>query len=202
MANNKDNVTVGKPRVGGAVYIAPIGTTLPTNATDDLSSVFKCLGYISDDGLEVEDERETEEINAWGGDIVAILNKSYKTTFKLKFIEVLNVDVLKVVYGESNVTVGDDGMITIKGNNATLSEYVWVLDTITLNNRARRDVYPCGKVSEVGATNYKDDELVGFESTITGMADTEGNSKYTYIQGATSSTSSSTKETTTEETTE
>ena len=41
MANNKANVTTGKPKVGGAVFRAPVGTTLPTDASTALNSAFK-----------------------------------------------------------------------------------------------------------------------------------------------------------------
>lgn len=44
-------VTVSKPKVGGAVYRAPLGTTPPTDATTALDKAFKSLGYISEDGL-------------------------------------------------------------------------------------------------------------------------------------------------------
>ena len=36
---NVENVTTGKPKVGGAVYRAPVGTTLPTDATTALNEV-------------------------------------------------------------------------------------------------------------------------------------------------------------------
>ena len=41
------NVSVGKPAVGGAIYRAAKGTTLPTDATTALGSSFKQLGYVS-----------------------------------------------------------------------------------------------------------------------------------------------------------
>ena len=34
--SNSLNVTAGKPRVKGAVYVAPLGSTLPTTALEDL----------------------------------------------------------------------------------------------------------------------------------------------------------------------
>ena len=47
---NTSNVSTGKPKVTGAVYRAPVGSTLPTDATSALNEVFKSLGYVSDGG--------------------------------------------------------------------------------------------------------------------------------------------------------
>ena len=38
--SNAQNVTVGKPKVGGAVFRAPLGTELPTDATTALNEAF------------------------------------------------------------------------------------------------------------------------------------------------------------------
>ena len=39
-----ENVTAGKPKKGGAVFRAPVGTALPTDTTTQLNEAFKALG--------------------------------------------------------------------------------------------------------------------------------------------------------------
>lgn len=62
MANNKDNVSTGKPKVGGAVFTAITGSTLPTDATTALDAAFKSLGYCSEDGVTNSSGISTENI--------------------------------------------------------------------------------------------------------------------------------------------
>ena len=40
MSQTASNVTAGKPAVGGAVYRAPLGTTLPASAKEKLDDAF------------------------------------------------------------------------------------------------------------------------------------------------------------------
>ena len=76
------NVSVGKPAVGGAIYRAALGSTIPTDATTSLASAYKQLGYVSEDGLTNTNSPESDEVKAWGGDTVLTLQTSKTDTFQ------------------------------------------------------------------------------------------------------------------------
>lgn len=183
--SKKDNVTAAKPKVGGAMYVAPAGTELPTDATTALATAFKSLGYISEDGLTNSNSPESDDIKAWGGDIVLTPITGRPDTYSVKLIESLNVDVLKMVYGDDNVTGTLETGITVKANATDLEEHPIVVDMILRNGVLKRICIPSAKVSEIGEIVYTDADASGYELTLSCQPDADGNTHYEYIKGAT-----------------
>ena len=107
MSNNNAYVSTGKPKIGGAVFRAPLGTTLPTTADETLDAAFVNQGYCSEDGLTNNNNKETESIKAWGGDTVLVVGTEHKDEFGVTLIEVTNPDVLKTVHGDDKILVTD-----------------------------------------------------------------------------------------------
>ena len=181
MAADAKKVTTGKAAVGGAIWRAPLGTALPTDATTALDTAFVCLGYVSEDGLTNNNSPESEEVKAWGGDTVLSMQTGKPDTFAFTLIESMNIDTLKAVYGDDNVDVDVDGNIAIQANSEDAEEASWVVEMIMKGKRARRLVIPDSKISEIGEIVYKDNEPIGYPVTITAVPDTAGNTHYDYI---------------------
>lgn len=175
-------VVAGKPKVGGAIWSAPIGTKLPTDATTSLDVAFKDLGYVSDDGLKNEMTTDTEEIKAWGGDTVLTAQTGASDTFTYKLIESLNIEVLKEVYGAANVTGTLTTGIKISVNSKEKIEHVIVVETI-VRDKFKRIVLPVAKIKEIAEITYVDGEPVGYEVTVQALPDSSGNTHYEYIGG-------------------
>ena len=174
------NVSAGKPKIGGAIFRAPLGTELPEDAKTALDAAFKELGYCSDDGITNSNSPETDNVKAWGGDTVLDLQTSKEDSFQYKLIEITNVEVLKAVYGDDNVTGTLDTGITVKANSNEAESCVWVFDMI-LKNAIKRIVVPSASVTEVADIVYKDSEAIGYETTIKATPDSSGNTHYEYI---------------------
>lgn len=188
MANTVGYVSVGKPKIGGAIYRAPLSAslTIPTDVSTALAADFKCLGYVSEDGVTNSNAITTEKIKAWGGDTVLTPITEKDDTFKFTLIEVMNEDVVKAVYGDDNVTVtaasgSDPKTIAVDVNNDEQPECTWVIDMVLRGGHLKRIVIPDGKITEIGDIVYKDDEAVGYEVTVTAMADVSGNTHYEYM---------------------
>lgn len=179
--NNSAHVTVGKPKVGGAIFWAPLGTELPTDAATALNAAFANLGYISEDGVVNSNSPESDDIKAWGGSTVLTTQTGKTDTFQFTLIEALSVAPLRLVYGVVNVTGDLSTGITIKANDTQQDSGCLVIDMIMRGGVLKRIVLPSAAVSEVGDISYTDSDAVGYQTTLTASPDTTGNTHYEYI---------------------
>lgn len=183
MGNVATNVSTGKPNISGAIFRAPLGTTLPTDATSALDAAFVCLGYASEDGLSNSNEMDVSAIKAWGGMIVYRSLTELTDEFKTTLIESKSVDVLKAVYGSDNVstTAAGDTKVVIKSEDP--EEAVWVFDLALRGGKAKRIVIPDGAITARDEITYNDSDPIGYGITISAYPDADGKTHEEYIEG-------------------
>lgn len=186
---NTQNVTAAKPKTGGAIYRAPIGSKLPTTYGEALDAAFKNLGYVSEDGVTNGNSPSGDKVKAWGGATVMNYSEDRPDTFKLKLIEAFNPEVLKTIYNDKNVTVASGtGDISVTVTSEDMTQYCWVIDMILKGNRAKRIVIPIASITELEEIVYKDNEPVAYGITLSAEPDSSGAYHHEYIQGTTPTT--------------
>lgn len=183
--NTTANITTGKPKTGGAIWCAPSGTALPTDATTALADTYVNLGYISENGVENDRSVDTTVTKAWGGDPVYVIQNGATDDYKFTMIESLNAEVLKVYNGSDNVSGTPATGMSVKHNSNEMEQRVYVIETIIRTSdgngtKLRRTVIPHGMISSRESVTFTDSDLVAYGVTVTGMQDAAGNTSYEY----------------------
>lgn len=181
---NAQNVTASKPPIAGAIFIAPTGTTLPTDTETSLGAAFKDLGYVSSDGVTNGTNIESSDTKAWGGDTVLTTITSKDDTFKFNLIETLRDDVLKFVYGSGNVSGNISTGLSIQVSSQDVPEVSIVIDMLLRNNTKKRICIPYAKISNVEDIVYNDSDATGFDTTVKCTPDASGFTHYEYIKAS------------------
>lgn len=181
------NIFAGAPAdlpVVGGVFRAPLGTPLPTSVDAVLDDAFIDLGYVSEDGVTETIDSSTNDIKAWGGDIVATLREDYSVSWQLSLLEYLNARALRAAHGDTNVaelpaTVDKGNRIAVKHNSRLPESAVWVVDSYYAGKKVRK-AGAIGKVTEQGDLKLVHSDLTLLELTVKFFPDADGNFIYTY----------------------
>ena len=183
--NEVKNVTTGKPMKTGALFRAPLGTTLPTDATTALAEDFILMGYLSEDGITNKNSRSSDNTKAWGGDTVLTSESDYEDSFQMTLIESLNPEVLKMRFGNKNVTAAAEN-ITLRVNSSERESGVYVIDILLKNGGVKRIVIPEAKITDTGDIVYNDTDPIGYDMTLTAFPHSgfEGDTHREYIKTA------------------
>lgn len=165
----------------GAVAVAPIGTTAPTDARTALPSAWESSGYVSEDGMSVAVTRTTTPIRDWSKAAVRQLLTEYGGAITLSF---LGVDefALGRVFGESNVTKtaattthGEQLKVGIGAELPPIESFCFSMK----DGDARIRVYvPRGQFTEVAQVDFKPDAGHTVGGTISTYDDGTGKSIY------------------------
>lgn len=157
------------PKIKGVIYRAPLGTAIPTDATADLDAAFKDLGGISDAGITNAQARDVKKIKDFAGDVIATPQSDYSETLEVEFVEATNLEVLRTVFGDSNVTftaasATSGAEITVDHNSETLPKSCYVTETVQ-GAGVRRQVAPIGQPTKVGDVVQINTDIVKYKVT-------------------------------------
>lgn len=181
MANNSNNVYLGKP-VTGAVQTAAVGTTAPTDASTPLVG-WDESGFVNEDGVTLSQTKNTTDLKAWGGSTVRTMLDEFNGTIQYSEMETTPV-VMKRMVGASNVIVTDAD--TTHGTKMKVSIGANIPDPIAWvfnmkdGDRRLRIYIPKGQVTEVGDTSFVHNDAVKWNFTIKALDDGTGNSIYIF----------------------
>ena len=181
-------VGIGAAAVTGAIFVAPKGTTLPTDATTTLSGSFTLLGFTSDAGVTISESSSTEDLRAWEGRTV-VISAVTEYTEQVSFMPIqCNADVAKLMWGDSNVVVSAGGAITAKHHGKTMEPVCIVIETTPREGIVKRYTGTFQLV-ERGEHVMDGTQVEGRQLTFNAIADSSGHTMYEYtafVSGTTS----------------
>lgn len=167
MALNADNVRVG---LNGNIYMAPKGTTAPTDLDTAWAAGWLDLGYMSEDGVSLEFSTDVQDITAWQSlSPVRRVLTSVDMTMGFTAIE-LKTSTVKLYFPGATMTdvSGTVHKLDIPAAPGP-QEYAFGLEWIdgAIKNRL---VIPRGEVTERGAITIGRSDAVGLEMTVSAYA--------------------------------
>lgn len=181
MAQTAKNVVFSKPKATGAVFSAPEGTALPTDAATALDTKFESWGYINEDGVNENHSLSSESIRDYGKSIVLVVDGGDEVTVDFTPLEHTNPVVQRGLYGGDNVTLSGTDLASVKISDAAKETKPYVIEHVLSNGIIERDVLPRAKVTGIDTSTYSAGAAIGPKVTLTCMADDDGVFIYKYF---------------------
>lgn len=178
---NTKNVLAGIPDSAGGLWVKDLikdQKDYPKQDTVLKDAGWTHVGFISEDGVTEANERDTEKVKAWGGDTIRVLQNEHTQTFTFTFSELGNPEVLKLIYGDENVTVGSDGKVEIKQNSKVLPHKSFCIEVLDGTKKIRKFI-PDGQITETGELQMTHSAVMSVEATLEAFVDELGNKVYT-----------------------
>lgn len=125
MANNDVNLGLGLAT--GMFFQAPAGTALPAKLSDELSSDWEEIGDVTSDGITLTLDKSSDNLKNWANKIKRTLLSDHSETIQSPVMDTTE-DSLKAVFGESNVTVGDNIRVNLSASELPEPKaYLWLM---------------------------------------------------------------------------
>ncbi|WVX87797.1 major tail protein [Gordonia phage BillDoor] len=185
MASKVENVFAAMPRATGALLRGKKGAgQLPTSAKADITAPeYEWLvdqGYIGEDGFTQSESRDTDKKKAFGGKVVKVLQTDYSLTIQFAFLESINAEVLKSIYGEENVEIREDGEIVVHKNSKQSPHASWVIDVYD-GDALNRSTIADGQIIEIDDIVKVHSDTIMYTVTMECFEDENGDNMVEYF---------------------
>ncbi|MBB1253170.1 phage tail protein [Streptomyces sp. OF3] len=166
----------------GGGWVAPVGSSSPASPLEQPVAPWEPLGAISDDGLVYGFDEDSQSFTPWG------LTSPFRTTitqsvrtFQLTLWETSRVAVQSVMYRMDAADLAPDSGTGITSFAETASPVPdrrawWFL--VMDGDTAKGFYVPQGEVSDRSDVTFKQDEMSGYQITVTAYPDDAGNTVY------------------------
>lgn len=165
----------------GGGWVAPIGTTSPGDPEIQPLAPWAPLGAISDDGLVQGFEEDSQSFTPWGytAPIRTTITSSLRT-FSLTAWETGRTTVQSLQYRVPAADLTPAAGLTTFAETASPEpdRRAWWFVVLDGDNFQRGFYVPQGEITERSDVTHKQDQVAGFEWTITAYPDEAGNTVY------------------------
>ena len=185
MALNAKHVYAPTPdqSTTGAVFVAAVGTTAPTDATTTLGGSWTDGGYVDENGISITVNRSTTPIRDWSKSAVRNILSEFGGSIAVNFLQVDEFSANRV-FGASNVSV--TAATTTAGEliKVSIGSELPPVEAWCFNMKdgdARIRVYiPNGQITDVSEMAYKPDQGHVIGGTLQCYDDGTGHSIYVF----------------------
>ncbi|MFF9559302.1 phage tail protein [Streptomyces albus] len=165
----------------GGAWVAATGTPAPASPLEQPVSPWEPLGAISDDGLVYGFDEDNEEFTPWGltSPFRTVVTSSVRT-FQVTLWETARVAVQSVMYRIPAADLAPDtGGLTTFAETASPQPDRRAWWFLVMDGSTAKGFYvPQGEISDRSDVTFKQDEMSGYEITVTAYPDDAGNTVY------------------------
>lgn len=160
-----DDVLIGTAN-GPGIWMAPVGTAAPTDATSALAAPWSTLGYLSEDGVTLSQSTNSEDIYPWQGrSPVRTMITERNLAMEFSMFE-FNEQNLQLYFGMEQATAGDANSWSLNVvSNAPAQIYSFCIDVADLGVKVRYYI-PRGSLSDAGDLEITDSGVMALPVTL------------------------------------
>lgn len=165
----------------GAGWCSPLGTANPASPETYPPAPWLAIGAISDDGLVIGFDEDSQQFTPWGQTTPfrTVITKSVRT-FKITAWETNRPIVKSLMFRQDVDDLTPDGNGVVRFSESATAEpdrRTFMFD-IYDGDVLTRAYIPEGEITDRGDTTYKQDEMAGYEWTISTYPDSSGITVY------------------------